>query len=314
MGWNYAIGWMTVFPFELTAAGLTVQFWNSDVSGAVFITIFWLAIVGINLMGVRGYGEAEFVFSIIKVAAVIGFIILGIVIDVGGSPSGIVYGTKFWSDPGSFNNGFKGVCSVFVTAAFAFAGTELSGLAAAETVSLPQNCSHIQENPRKTLPRATKQVTWRIIIFYLVSLTIIGCIVPYTDPRLLNKKYSTDIKASPFVIAVQNAGIKVVPSIMNAVILISVLSVGNSSTYGATRTLQALAEKGQAPSIFTYIDKRGRPIVTLIIILGLGLIAYIGVIPGKGPIIFDWLLALGGLSSFFTWYSFPLKILIQGFH
>ena len=135
MGWNYAMGWMTVFPFELVAAGLTVQFWNSNIPSAVFVTIFWLAVVVVNFVGVRGYGEVEFVLSIIKVTAVIGFIILGIVIDVGGSPSGIVYGTTYWRDPGAFNNGFKGVCSVFVTAAFAFAGTELSGLAAAETVS-----------------------------------------------------------------------------------------------------------------------------------------------------------------------------------
>jgi amino acid transporter len=176
-------------------------------------------------------------------------------------------------------------------------------------VSLPRKLYllfvHIspQENPRKTLPRATKQVTWRIIIFYLVSLTVIGCLVPYTEPRLLHKAYSSDIKASPFVIAVQNAGIKVVPSIMNAVILISVLSVGNSSTYGATRTLQAMAEKGQAPKIFTYIDKRGRPLPTLVLILALGLISYIGTIHGQGPVIFDWLLSLSGLSSFFTWYS-----------
>jgi amino acid transporter len=292
MGWNYAMQWLTVFPFELVAAGLTVRYWNDQLHGAIFITIFWVAIVFINLAGVRGYGEAEFVFSIIKVAAVIGFIILGIVIDAGGGPNGHNYGTQYWHDPGSFNNGFKGVCSVFVTAAFAFAGTELAGLAAAET-----------ENPRKTLPRATKQVTWRIIIFYMVSLTVIGCLVPYTEPRLLNKDYSTDIKASPFVIAVQNAGIKVVPSIMNAVILISVLSVGNSSTYGATRTLQALAEKGQAPRIFMYIDKRGRPLVTLVICLLLGLIAYVGTIPEKGNQIFDWLFALSGLSSFFTWGS-----------
>jgi len=158
-----------------------------------------------------------------------------------------------------------------------------------------------QENPRKTLPRATKQVVWRIAIFYLVSLTVIGCIVPYTDPQLLNGAFSTDIKASPFVIAVQNAGIKVVPSIMNAIILISVLSVGNSSTYGATRTLQALAERGQAPKFFIYIDKRGRPLAALALSLGLGLIAYIGVIPEKGSQIFDWLFALSGLSAFFTW-------------
>ena len=134
MGWNYAMQWLTVFPFELVAAGLTVRYWNDQLSGAIFITVFWVAIVFINLAGVRGYGEAEFVFSIIKVTAVIGFIILGIVIDAGGGPNGHTYGTEYWHNPGSFNNGFKGVCSVFVTAAFAFAGTELAGLAAAETV------------------------------------------------------------------------------------------------------------------------------------------------------------------------------------
>jgi amino acid transporter len=111
---------------------------------------------------------------------------------------------------------------------------------------------------------------------------------------------------------VQNAGIKVVPSIMNVVILISVLSVGNSSTYGATRTLQAMAEKGQAPKIFMYIDKRGRPLPTLILILALGLLSYIGTIQGQGPVIFDWLLSLSGLSSFFTWYSFYASHLIVG--
>jgi yeast amino acid transporter len=134
MGWNYALGWVGTFPFELLAAGLTVRFWNSHISEAVFITIFWVAIVIINVVGVRAYGEVEVVLSMFKVMAVIGFIILGIVIDLGGSPSGIVYGTKYWQDPGSFNNGFKGICAVFVTAAFAFSGTELVGLAAAETV------------------------------------------------------------------------------------------------------------------------------------------------------------------------------------
>jgi yeast amino acid transporter len=301
MGWNYAMQWMAILPFELNAAGLTLSFWNPTIPKAAFIAIFWCAIVAINLCGVRGYGEAEFVFSAIKVVAVIGFIILGIVIDAGGSPSGQVLGTEFWRDPGSFNNGFKGFCTVFVTAAFSYAGTELVGLTAAETVFSIICPSDVKENPRKTLPRAIKQVTWRIILFYMVSLIIIGCLVRYNDPALLNGSYSTDVTASPFVIAVNNAGIKVVPSIMNAVILISVLSVGNSSTYGASRTLQALAEIRQAPRIFAYIDRQGRPLVTMTIILLLGLLAFIGTIPGRGPVMFDWLLALSGLSTLFTW-------------
>src|SRR5271170_5082892 len=290
MGWNYAMQWLVVLPLELTAAGITISYWNSNINVGVFITIFLIALTAINLAGVRGYGEAEFVFSIIKVLAVVGFILTGIIIDCGGGPNHIKLGSQYWTDPGAFANGFKGVCSVFVTAAFSFAGTELVGLAAAEC-----------ENPRRTLPRATKQVFWRITIFYLVSLFLVGLIVPYTNPQLLNGTSSVDIKASPFVIAIQNAGINVLPSIFNAVILISVLSVGNSSTYGSTRTIQALAEIHQAPQIFGFIDKKGRPMVTLLFALAFSGLAYINIAP-VGATVFNWLLALSGLSVFFTWH------------
>src|SRR5579862_5575172 len=172
MGWNYAMQWLVVLPLELTAAGITISYWNSNINVGVFITIFLVALTFINLAGVRGYGEAEFVFSIIKVIAVIGFIILGIVINCGGAPQGGYLGATFWHNPGALSNGFKGICSVFVTAAFAFAGTELVGLAAAEC-----------KNPRKTLPRATKQVFWRITLFYMISLFLVGILVPYDNPR-----------------------------------------------------------------------------------------------------------------------------------
>lgn len=171
------------------------------------MTIFLVVIVAINFFGVRGYGEAEFIFAIIKVAAVIGFIILGIVLNCGGGPNGGYIGGSFWQSnnvpadykgyelgqpagsiaSGAFHSGFKGLCSVFVTAAFSFAGTELVGLAAAES-----------ENPRRTLPTAIKQVFWRICLFYIVALTVVSLLVPYGDSRLLGKS-SEDAKASPFV-------------------------------------------------------------------------------------------------------------------
>lgn len=217
-------------------------------------------------------------------------------IDCGGAPKGGYLGAHTWHDPGALANGFKGVCTVFVTAAFAFAGTELVGLAAAEC-----------ENPRKTIPRATKQVFWRITLFYMISLFLVGLIVPWTNPQLLNGASSVDIKASPFVIAIQNAGIKVLPSIFNVVILISVLSVGNSSTYGSTRTIAALAEIGQAPKIFSYIDKKGRPMVALAFSLLFSGLAYINIAP-VGVTVFNWLIALSGLSAFFTWYYSFLRI------
>jgi amino acid transporter len=220
--------------------------------------------------------------------------LLGIIINIGGGPSEGYIGGRYWQDPGAFHNGFKGLCSVFVTAAFAFGGTELVGLAAAETA-----------DPRKSLPTAIKQVFWRITLFYIVSLIVVGMLVPYTDPRLLKGSGSADATASPFVIAINNAGIEVLPSIMNVVILIAVLSVGNSSIFGSSRTIAALAEQGQAPKIFAYIDREGRPIVAILFASSLGFIAYTADAGHSGEVL-DWLLALSGLSSVFTWGSICL--------
>lgn len=293
MGWNYAMQWLVVLPLEVVAAAITVQYWNSSVSPAAWVTIFLVIIISINLFGVRGYGEAEFVFSIVKVIAVIGFIILGIALDVGGGPDGEYIGGKYWHYPGAFHNGFKGLCSVFVTAAFAFAGTELVGLAAAEAA-----------NPRKSLPTAVKQVFWRITLFYVVSLTFVGLLVPYNDGRLIGSS-SSDAKASPFVIAIENAGIHGLDSVMNVVIMISVISVGNSAVYGSSRTLAALAEQSQAPKIFAYIDREGRPLVAIIFASLLGIIAFLAA-SGAEVEVFNWLQALSGLSSIFTWGSICL--------
>jgi amino acid transporter len=307
--------WLVVLPLELVAASITLSFWPGarDTNEAAWVTIFLVVIVCINLFGVRGYGEAEFVFAIIKVIAVIGFIILGIILNCGGGPVGGYIGGRYWHAngvpasyggyqaaanqgvtivSGAFNAGFKGLCSVFVTAAFSFAGTELVGLAAAEA-----------NNPRKTLPTAIKQVFWRICLFYIVALTIVSLLVPYGDQQLLGSS-SEDAKASPFVIAINNAGIKVLPSIFNVVILIAVLSVGNSSIYGSSRTLAALAEQGQAPRILAYIDRKGRPLVSILVASVLGLLCYV-VAGGQttAGTALNWLYSLSGLSSIFTWGS-----------
>ena len=202
-------------------------------------------------------------------------------------------GGELWNNPGAFHNGFKGLCSVFVNAAFAFAGTELVGLAAAETA-----------NPRKSLPTAVKQVFWRITLFYVVSLTLVGLLVRYDDPRLLVGG-SADAAASPFVISIKNAGIEVLPSVMNVVILIAVLSVGNSSIFGSSRTLAALAEQGQAPKILGYIDREGRPLVAIGVAAGIGFVAYAADAGAEGTVL-DWMLALSALSSIFTWGSICL--------
>jgi len=293
---SYAMQWLIVLPLEIVAASITIDFWNKTLHPSISVTIFLVLIISINLFGVKGYGEAEFLFSLVKVVGVIGFIILGIIINCAGNPNGGYIGGKFWVEPGPFNNGFKGLCSIFVSAAFAFSGTELIGLAAAETA-----------NPRKSLPTAIKQVFWRITLFYIVSLTLVGLLVAHDDERLLNEgTANANTAASPFTIAIEDAGITVLPSVMNVVILIAILSVGNSAVFGSTRTLAALADQGHAPKIFGYVDRKGRPIVAIAIASALGFIAY-AIESGQEGTVLSWMLALSGLSSIFTWGSICLS-------
>lgn len=113
VGWDYAIGWLTVLPFELTAASITIQFWRTDIHVSVWITVFLVFLCIVQVFGVRGYGEVEFVLAMIKIIACIGFIIFGIVVDCGGVPTdhrGYI-GAHYWHDPGAFQNGFKGFCT-----------------------------------------------------------------------------------------------------------------------------------------------------------------------------------------------------------
>ena len=180
-----------------------------------------------------------------------------------------------------------------MTAAFAFAGTELVGLAAAETA-----------NPRKSLPTAVKQVFWRISLFYVVALTLVGLLVPYTEPRLLSSE-TVKTNASPFVIAIEKANITILPSVMNAVILVAVLSVGNSAVFGSSRTLAALADQNQAPAVLSYIDHKGRPLIAILVAAVVGLLSYIADLEEQETVL-NWLLASSGLSSIFTWGSICL--------
>jgi amino acid transporter len=294
-GWQYGISWLTVLPFEVSAACNIIHYWTNveNVNDCAWIIPLLFALTVIQIFGVRGYGEVEFVLSVMKVTACIGFIILGIIIDCGGVPTdhrGYI-GAKYWHHPYSaFLNGFHGFCTVFVIASFAFSGTELTGLAAAEA-----------EDPRKEIPKATRQVVWRICIFYIVNLFLVGLIVPENSP--LYSGAGAESRHSPFVIAIELAGIRALPSIFNAMILISVMSVANSCTFGSTRTFQALAQHGMGPKLFAYVDKKGRPLVVTLLQLLFGCLAFLNLDTKGGGNVFNWLLALSGLSSFFIFGS-----------
>ncbi|KAH8673454.1 amino acid permease/ SLC12A domain-containing protein [Xylariales sp. PMI_506] len=297
MGWNYVMQWAFVLPLELTVCGTVIQYWAPDTSVAIWVAVFLVLIIIINVFGTLGYAEEEFWASLIKLSATVIFMIVAVVLVCGGGPKsgqyGEYWGARLWYEPGAFNNGFRGFCGVFVTAAFSFSGTELVGLAAAES-----------KNPAKALPGAIKQVFWRITLFYVVGLLLVGLLVSSDDKRLLNAG-NDDPSASPFVIAIANAGLKGYDSFMNVIILVSVLSIGVSCVYGGSRTLVALAQQGYAPKLFAYIDKSGRPLPSVLSIILIGFLGFLSV-NGQSSTVFTWLEALSGLAALFTWGSICL--------
>ncbi|KAK3320601.1 amino-acid permease inda1 [Cercophora scortea] len=298
MGWNYVFQWAIVLPLELTVCGLTIKYWDKETSVGVWIAVFLIAIIVVNIFGTLGYAEEEFWSAVIKLGATVVFMVIALVLVVGGGPKDGAYGqysgAKLWYDPGAFANGFKGFCSCFVTAAFAFSGTELVGLAAAEA-----------KNPVKALPGAIKQIFWRITLFYILGLFFVGLLIPHNDGALLGGAGGSYSDTSPFVLAGKYAGLQGYDHFMNFVILVSVLSIGVSAVYGGSRTLTAISQQGYAPKIFSYVDKSGRPLFSVAALLLFGLIAFVQ-LNTNGATVFNWLLALSGLAALFTWGSICL--------
>lgn len=297
---NYLAQWLVLLPLELVAASITIRYWNDRINSDAWVAIFYAAICMANLLDVKSYGEIEFVLSMIKILAIIGFTILGIVLTCGGGPHGGYIGGKYWHHPGAFvgkNSGsqFKGVCTVFVTAAFSYSGIEMTAVSAAES-----------KNPKTTIPKAAKRTFWLITFSYMIILTLVGCLVRYDDPRLLNGSSSVDAAASPLVIAIENGGIKGLPSLMNAIILIAVVSVANSAVYACSRCMVSMAHIRNLPKFLNKVDKKGRPIRAILLTLFFGLLSFIAA-SDKQEEVFTWLSALSGLSTIFCWMAINLS-------
>lgn len=287
LGWNYWLSWALAVPVELTAANIVLDFWpgGAKVPSAVWIILFLIVLVALNCMGSKGYGESEYWFALIKVLAVIGFILFGIIIASGGV-TGNKLGFTYWQNPGAFAAGVPGVISAFVNAGFSYNGTELVGIAAGESA-----------NPSKNVPKAIRNVFWRISFFYLATIFLIGLCIPYTNQNLVG---GYDASASPFTIVFEQAGVTVGASLINAVILITVLSAGNSGLYAASRTLMALSRNGHAPRIFARANRMGVPLYALGFSAIWSLLALLTLNNGSAKV-FTWLLNIVSVEGFFTW-------------
>ncbi|OBA19291.1 hypothetical protein METBIDRAFT_221300 [Metschnikowia bicuspidata var. bicuspidata NRRL YB-4993] len=286
LGWNYLISWLTTISLELVVAALTIEYWNTSVDSDVFVLIFFLVICGINFFGVKGYADAEFVMNSIKLIALTGFVIMGLCVDLGASPDGFIGGT-YWRDPGFFTS-FKGLISVFATASFSMGGTEFLALSVSEV-----------RNPRTALPVAIRLVFVRIVFFYMGSLLFVGLLVPYDSDQLMGSD-SSSTSASPYVLAASLHGVKVIPHIMNAVILNSVTSVATAAMYSSSRLLRSLAVQGFAPKWFDYVDKAGRPLRAWLITVLAAAFAFIATYKNQ-DVVFNWLLSIVALSIVIVW-------------
>jgi amino acid transporter len=266
LGWTYWCKYIITTPNQLTATALIIQYWcpPDKVNPGVFIAVFLVTIIAINYFGIRFFGELEFWLSSIKVVVIVGVILLSFLLAVGAGP-GPATGFKYWKSPGAFApyiqkgdasaGKFYGFWSSFVNAVFAYLGTELIGVTVGEA-----------QNPRKTIPRAIKLTFYRILFFYVLSVFFLGMLIAYDDPALIKaNSAATSAKASPFVIAIANAKIPHLAGIVNACILLFTFSASNSDLYIASRTMFGLAERGHAPKIFRWTDKRGVPVPALAI-------------------------------------------------
>ena len=295
MGWNYWFNSAITVAVEAATVGVIMQFWLPHVPTWIWSTIVIALILLVNLISAKAYGEAEFWMATIKVIAVIAFIVIGLatIFGVMSYKPDVARNLSAGGNHG-FVGGIGGMIAVFMIAGFSFQGTEIVGIAAGES-----------ENPEKNVPSAIKQVFWRIIIFYFLSIFVIGALVYYKDPSLLRAATQSDITVSPFTLVFERAGLAAAASVMNAVILTSVISSANSWLYAASRMLFGMAKEGHAPKIFAKTNtSNGVPIYAILATVAIGLLAFLTSIFGTE--IYFYLVAASGLSGFLAWIGIAI--------
>ncbi|KAH8878596.1 amino acid permease [Thozetella sp. PMI_491] len=293
-GWNLVYNGLISIPAEIVAAAALVEFWVT-VNNAVWITVFGLLMTASSLVFVRVYGELEFTFAMLKICLIFIVNIMAIVVAAGGGPDHKVIGFTYWRNPGPFVEylgfpgslgHFLGFWTTFSNALYAYAGVETITLAAAETRA-----------PRQAIPLAAKRIFWRILLFYVISIFLIGLIVPSNNERLLS---ASGTAASPFVIAADIAGIKVIPHVINAIVVTSAWSAGNSGMLNNSRILFGLAKNGRAPKIFTRLNRFGIPYVAVTLFTVFMSLGYMTLSDGAATV-FQWLQDLISISTLVNW-------------
>lgn len=307
LGWNYWYNWAITIAVDLVASQLVMTYWFPNIPGWIWSISFLGILFSLNWVSVRGFGEAEYWLSLIKVVTVLIFIITGLVILSGFFKTKELANWDNWTaGKAPFSGGFLNMISVAMIVGFSFQGTELVGIAAGES-----------ENPKKSIPLAVKRIFWRILIFYILAILIISVLIPYTDPNLL-KSDIKHISISPFTLIFQYIGFRPAATLMNVVIVTAILSSGNSGMYASTRMLYTLSCEGKAPKVFKKLSRNGVPRNALYATTIVAAMCFLTSTFGN-KIIYLWLLNTSAMTGFIAWlgitlshYRFRKGYLLQG--
>lgn len=284
--WNFAITMLVAVGAEVTATATYIQFWFPQIPLAVGTVFCSLIIVGLNLFSVHLYGSAEYWFSMIKVVAIISFILLGIALIVGMVPGVDAIGTENLTDHGGFApKGLVGILAASCMAVFSFGGIENVSVGAAES-----------EHPERDVPKAAHAMIWRLLIFYVLAILVVLALQPWTETAASGGT----VTESPFVRALDLSGVPGAAHIMNLVLIVAALSAANGCLYSSTRMIHSLAQDGQAPAFAARTTLRGNPRgAVFIATIGMVVAAVLSIVsPGQA---FMWLYGAATVGILVTW-------------
>ena len=252
-GWNYWFLYILVSMAELSAVSIYLGYWFPDLPKWVGVLACLIIITVVNLVTVSAYGEIEFWMAFIKIAAIVGMILLGSYYIASAHVPFPENFSNLWEHGGFFPNGLEGMIMSMAPVLFSFGGIELIGITAGEA-----------ENPDKTIPRAINQVIYRILIFYVGTMIVLMTLWPWNE---------VGKEASPFVQIFEGAGFTSMANVLNFVVLTAAVSVYNSAIYSNSRMLYGLAKSNNAPNFFEKLSRRGVPVNGILVSSGITLLA-----------------------------------------
>ncbi|QIW96769.1 hypothetical protein AMS68_002287 [Peltaster fructicola] len=292
-GWNFFFYEALLIPFEIVALNVVLSFWRDDIPAAAVCAACIVLYALLNVLAVKAYGEAEFWLSGGKVILILILFSFTFITMVGGT-NGHAYGFQYWSQPGAFAGigslgRFEGFLSALWSASFCVVGPEYISMVAAEA-----------KRPRIYIKNAFKTVYWRFGVFFIMGALAVGILVPYNDATLVANLGAGTANASPYVVAMQNLGVNVLPHIVNALLVTSIFSAGNTYTYCATRSLYSLAIEGRAPKALRYCTKSGIPVLCFAVVMIFPLLSFLSLSKGSNKVLV-WLINLitaGGVIDY----------------